>query len=85
MLGNVAQREVNIDTTKPIISDVKVSLNRIITTATDEGTGLADKPYSIDNTNWQENNEITISKSGIYTIYVKDKKGNIAEKKWNNS
>ena len=48
--------------------------------ATDSTVGLADKPYSIDNANWQTSNEFTVEKSGTYTIYVKNSFDKISTK-----
>ena len=48
--------------------------------ASDLGVGLTAEPYSIDGTNWYENNKIAVDKSGEYIVYVRDLLNNIAEK-----
>ena len=68
----------NIDTTSPSISDIKVDGYKIIVIATDSQSGLADKAYSLDKENWQASNEIVVTKTGRYMVYIKDKSGNIA-------
>ena len=62
---------------------VKLALDNsyIVVTASDSGVGLADEAYSIDGTNWYENNKIAVDKSGEYTVYVRDKLGNTSQEK----
>ena len=78
-LGNIATKDIQIDITQPEITNISVEGHTIKVTATDN-VALADKPYSIDGTNYQSSNEFTVMKEGTYTIYVKDAQGNVATK-----
>ena len=78
-LGNIATKDIQIDITQPEITNISVEDHTIKVTATDN-VALADKPYSIDGTNYQSSNEFTVMKEGTYTIYVKDAQGNVATK-----
>ena len=85
--GNVATKSVvvnkkteeNKDTTAPNITNVSVEGYTIKVTATDN-VALADKAYSLDKENWQSSNEIVVTKTGRYMVYVRDKSGNIVNK-----
>ena len=85
--GNVATKSVvvnkkaeeNKDTTAPNITNVSVEGYTIKVTAIDN-VALADKAYSLDKENWQSSNEIVVTKTGRYMVYVRDKSGNIANK-----
>ena len=85
--GNVATKSVvvnkkteeNKDTTAPNITNISVEGYTIKVTATDD-VALADKAYSLDKENWQSSNEIVVTKTGRYMVYVRDKSGNIANK-----
>lgn len=73
-----------IDDDFPIITELKQEDTYIIVQATDnEGIGLASKSYSLDGQIWQEDNKLMIKESGKYTVYVKDKLGNVASKEIN--
>ena len=78
-LGNIATKDIQIDITQPEITNISVEGHTIKVTATDN-VGLADKAYSLDKENWQSSNEIVVTKTGRYIVYVKDKSGNIANK-----
>ena len=68
------------DAIAPEINDMQVDGFKIKITATDNGAGLAEKAYSLDNKTWQSSNEITVEKDGQYMVYVRDKAGNVANK-----
>ena len=68
------------DAIAPEINDIQVDGFKIKITATDNGAGLAEKAYSLDNKTWQSSNEITVEKDGQYMVYVRDKAGNVANK-----
>lgn len=68
-----------IDDTAPTI-DVSYKDGTITITATDTGVGLANEEFSLDNKEWCASNEFPVDKSGTYTVYVRDKLGNIATK-----
>ena len=70
-----------IDDDVPVIEEVNQEGLYIKISATDnDGVGLDKYPYSIDGQHWFSNNSIAVEKSGTYTIYVRDKLGNIAIK-----
>lgn len=71
-----------VDDTAPTIGLEQQDKN-IIVTATDDGVGLINEAYSLDKENWTLNNKFTVDKSGKYTVYVKDRLGNIASKEIN--
>ncbi len=90
--GNIAYltREVTkIDKKSPTIQyaidDSKKDTEKIITikaTGRDDESGLHQMPYSWDKQSWgTDNNSLTVTKNGTYTIYVRDALENIAEKK----
>ncbi len=58
--------------TRPVSSSVTVSVS-----ATDEGFGLADKAYKLNDGDWQTDNWFVVTDNGTYTIYVRDKAGNV--------
>jgi len=68
-----------IDDDAPTI-DVSYKDGIITIIATDAGVGLADEEYSLDNKEWCANNEFQVNKNGKYTVYARDKLGNIATK-----
>ena len=68
-----------IDDTAPTI-DVSYKDGTITITATDTGVGLANEEFSLDNKEWCASNEFPVDKSGTYTVYARDKLGNIATK-----
>lgn len=68
-----------IDDTAPTI-DVSYKDGTITITATDVGVGLANEEFSLDNKEWCASNEFPVDKSGTYTVYARDKLGNIATK-----
>lgn len=66
-----------VDTSK-LESEKTVTIN---VTAKDDESGLDSMPYSWDNLNWGTNNTILkVTSNGTYTIYVRDKLGNMATK-----
>ena len=69
-----------LDDTAPTINNLSQEGSKIIVEATDNegGCGLPSRPYSRDGRNWQSTNEISVTEDGTYTVYVKDKLGNIA-------
>ena len=70
-----------IDDDVPVIEEVNQDGLYIKISATDnDGVGLDKYPYSIDGQHWFSNNSIAVEKSGTYTVYVRDKLGNIAIK-----
>lgn len=71
-----------VDDTAPTISIEQQDKN-IIVTATDDSVGLINEAYSLDKENWTSNNIFKVDKSGKYTVYVKDRLGNIASKEIN--
>jgi len=68
-----------IDDTAPTI-DVSYKDGTITITATDSGVGLANEEFSLDNKEWCASNEFPVDRNGTYTVYVRDKLGNIAIK-----
>ena len=90
--GNVTKKtaEVSkIDKVAPTIQyridDTNLEKEKYVTinaSATDEQSGLHDLPYSWDKTNWgKENSILKVTTNGTYTLYVRDKLENIAERK----
>ncbi len=90
--GNVSyltKDVTKIDTVAPTIQytidDTKKETEKYVTirvTATDTGAGLHQMPYSWDKQSWgTDNNNLSITKNGTYTIYVRDALENISEKK----
>lgn len=74
----------NLDFISPVISSAKVLQTRpvkesarIAVQATDEGFGLADKAYKLNDGDWQTDNWFDVTDNGTYTVYVRDKAGNI--------
>ena len=74
----------NLDFVAPVISSAKVLQTRpvkesarIVVQATDEGFGLADKAYKLNDGDWQTANWFDVTDNGTYTVYVRDKAGNI--------
>jgi hypothetical protein len=74
-----------IDKTPPQVNNISTNTKEftnqnitITVEATDELSGLADKAYSWDEKQtWTDDNTFEISQNGTYTLYVKDKLGNI--------
>ena len=90
-VGNIANKSItvsNIDRTAPTINVTSNTINwtkdnvTLTITATDNegGSGLDDKPYSWDGTNWGTSTTKEVTANGTYTAYVKDKAGNVANK-----
>ena len=90
-VGNIANKSItvsNIDRTAPTINVTSNTINwtkdnvTLTITATDNegGSGLDEKPYSWDGTNWGTSTTKEVTANGTYTVYVKDKVGNIANK-----
>ena len=90
-VGNIASKSItvsNIDKTAPTINVTSNTINwtkdnvTLTITATDNegGSGLDEKPYSWDGTNWGTSTTKEVTANGTYTVYVKDKVGNIANK-----
>lgn len=90
--GNVSyltKDVTKIDTTAPTIQytidDSKKETEKYITirvTAKDNESGLHQMPYSWDKQSWgTDNNNLSITKNGTYTIYVRDALENISEKR----
>lgn len=90
--GNVSylNKEINkIDIKAPniqyTIDDSKKDTEKYITinvSATDEESGLHEMAYSWDKQSWgADSNILKVTENGTYTIYVRDKLENIAEKK----
>lgn len=70
-----------IDDDAPTITTLKQEDKYINITATDNnGVGLADEAYSLDNKSWSTSNKLAVEKSGTYTVYVRDMLGNTATK-----
>ena len=89
--GNVTYKSIEvtkIDTTPPEITiatdESRQETEKLVTitaSATDEGIGLHDMPYSWDKQNWgTDNTSLNVTKNGTYKVYVRDKLENIAEK-----
>lgn len=88
--GNMQCKDIEItkvDSIAPTINstiDASTLDNGYITinvTAEDKESGLADLPYSWDNSSWSANlNTLKVTDNGTYTIYVKDKMGNVSNK-----
>ena len=75
----------NIDTDGPVITKIRKDqtgpVNKPVTitvTAKDKMAGLAEKPYCIDGTEFQEGNTFEIAKNGTYQIAVSDSLGNVS-------
>ena len=90
-VGNIANKSItvsNIDRTAPTINVTSNTINwtkdnvTLTITATDNegGSGLDDKPYSWDGTNWGTSTTKEVTANGTFTAYVKDKAGNVANK-----
>lgn len=71
--------EYVIDDNAPTISLEQTEKN-IVVTSTDTGVGLSKEAYSLDRENWTSSNKLTVEKSDTYTIYVRDRLGNVATK-----
>jgi len=65
-----------IDDNAPKITSITQEGLKIEIIAKDEGAGISKKSYSLDGENWQSSNELAVTESGKYTVYVKDKLGN---------
>ena len=72
------------DTTKPTVNSVNGipaswTKNTVTVTvnATDVGRGVSQ--YKIDNESWQNSSSFTITENGDYTVYAKDKSGNVSD------
>ncbi len=84
--GNIANQSIeigNIDTTLPDVTleaDVTelTAGDVIVQIKANDSSGLAMKPYSTDGEKWSETNTLTVTDNGIYTVYVKDRAGNVA-------
>ena len=90
--GNVSyltKDVTKIDTVAPTIQytidDSKKETEKYVTirvTAKDNESGLHQMPYSWDKQSWgTDNNNLSITKNGTYTIYVRDALENISEKR----
>ena len=90
-LGNIASKSIkisNIDKTAPTIGALSLNTKEwtkgnvtLTVKATDSGSGLAEKAYSWDGKKtWGITTTKTVSANGTYTVYVKDKAGNITSK-----
>lgn len=83
------QIELNkIDNTAPTV-EYTINKDKLFTEgfatinveAKDEESGLAESPYSWDNSSWgKDNNSLKVNENGRYTIYCKDNVGNVATK-----
>lgn len=83
------QIEINkVDNTAPTI-EYTINKDKLLTEgfatinveAKDEESGLAESPYSWDNTSWgKENNSLKVNENGRYTIYCRDNVGNVSNK-----
>lgn len=88
--GNIQNQTIDInkvDSTAPTInytidnSTLEEGYVTINVTAEDTESGLADLPYSWDNSSWGATlNTLKVTTNGIYNIYVKDKMDNMATK-----
>lgn len=91
-VGNVSEVTENstteveyIDKTDPSIQvsyDPKTWTNNSVVfkvNASDTDSGLAEKAYKIDDDEWQQSNEFTVSNSNEHTFSVRDSAGNIAK------
>lgn len=78
--GDDKKENIEKDETSPEIISIEVNRYIIKINAKDNGSGLADEAYSLNNKNWQSSNEIKVEKDGQYIVYVRDKEGNIARK-----
>ena len=89
--GTIVEKSItisNIDKTLPTVNITPSTPNwtkdnvTLTITATDNegGSGLDDKPYSWDGTNWGTSTTKEVTANGTYTAYVKDKAGNVANK-----
>lgn len=89
-VGNISEKyEINvekIDKIDPIISSVSVAPdswtnNSVVfkVNVSDTDSGLAEKAYKIDDDEWQQSNEFTVSDSNEHTFSVRDSAGNIAK------
>ena len=89
--GNTANQTIEIskvDNTAPEISyaidDSTQDSEDYVTisfTATDDGVGLNDTPYSLDGENWgADSNQLKVTENGRYTVYARDAVGNVSEK-----
>lgn len=88
--GNISEKydvTVNkIDKIAPTISSVSLdpdswTNNSVVfkVKASDTDSGLAEKAYKIDDDEWQQSNEFTVSDSNEHTFSVRDSAGNIAK------
>lgn len=88
--GNISEKydvTVNkIDKIAPTISSVSLdpdswTNNSVVfkVNASDTDSGLAEKAYKIDDDEWQQSNEFTVSDSNEHTFSVRDSAGNIAK------
>lgn len=88
---NSVNKEIEVSKVDNTAPDISYTINKdkqytegIVTIniqATDEESGLAEAPYSWDNSSWgKENNYLNVNNNGRYTIYCKDNVGNVSSK-----
>ena len=76
----------NIDRTGPEITSVTFSTETqttepvILTVEAEDENGLHEQAYSLNGTDFMEEDFFTVNENGEYTVYVRDSLGNISEK-----
>ena len=71
------EKAENIDNELPIINSFIHKDGYIVVEAVDNESGLDSEAYSFDNTVWTNSNKKKIDSNGKYTVYVRDKLGNV--------
>ena len=89
--NNAVYKEIEVSKVDNIAPNISYTINRdslyadgyitINIEANDEESGLAELPYSWDNSSWgKDNKSLKVTENGRYIIYCKDNVGNLASK-----
>ena len=89
--NNTSNKQIEVNKIDNIAPNITYTINKdrlfsdgyvtINVEAQDDGSGMAETPYSWDNISWgKENNILKVTDNGRYTIYCRDNVGNVATK-----
>ena len=89
--NNVSYKQIEVNKVDGTAPNISFAINKdklnsegyatIKVEAKDDESGLAETPYSWDNSSWgKENNSFTVTENGRYTIYCRDNVGNVSKK-----
>ena len=89
--NNISYKQIEVNKVDSTAPNINYTINKdklnsegyvtINVEAKDDESGLAEAPYSWDNSSWgKENNNLTVKENGRYTIYCKDNVGNVSQK-----